>query len=162
MHAVVVDARQHHVAQAELELRRREVRIPRPDGAVIVAEHADQPFREIFGLRERRVRVRALHGTRGRQLQIAEVRLLAGAGRDLRDVQSGSNRTHLSVTYACVISRFAISSAMSLVGRFSARERAKMSVRRSGIFLISASMEAALAPPRYSRPTLMIPPALIT
>ena len=162
MHAVVVHARQHHVAQAELEVRRREMRVPRPNGAMIVAEHPHQPVRKIFGFRERRARVWPLHRTRGRQLQIAEVRLLAGAGRDLRNVQSGSNRTHRSVTYACVISCFAISSAMSLVGRFSARERAKISVRRSGIFLISASMEAALAPPRYSRPTLMIPPALIT
>ena len=86
--------RQQHVAQAELQVRRREMRIPRPDGAMIVAEHAHHLVREGFGLRQRRGRVGPRHRAGRRELHVAEVRLLARAGGRSRNVQSGSDRTH--------------------------------------------------------------------
>ena len=42
LHAVVEDARQQHVAQADLQVFGVEARIPGPDGFVLVVEHAHQ------------------------------------------------------------------------------------------------------------------------
>ncbi len=52
-------------------------------------------------------------------------------------------------------------SATTLVGLFSRRALSKISVSRSPIAWISALTCASLLPPRYSRVTLMMPPALI-
>jgi hypothetical protein len=77
-----------HVAEAHLQLGRVEVRVPGAHGAVLVVENPHQLDREVPDVTHARVDVRAadLAGRRG--LEVAEIRLLAGAGVMLRYVQT--------------------------------------------------------------------------
>ena len=88
LHALVEDAREQHVPQTDLQVVHFEVRVPRADRHVAVVEHAHQVDREIADVAHARVDVGPRHRTRGRGLEIAEVRLLAGPRVVLRDVQS--------------------------------------------------------------------------
>jgi hypothetical protein len=88
LHAVVEYARQQHVAQRDLQLGRLQVRMPRPDGAVLVVEHAHEAFREVADLAGGCADVRARDLARGRELQIAEIGRIAGTRRRLRHVQA--------------------------------------------------------------------------
>ncbi len=45
-HAIIEQAREQHIPQAESQILGRDMRIPRTDGAMRVVEHANQPGRE--------------------------------------------------------------------------------------------------------------------
>ena len=83
---------QKHVAQAHLQFRGIEMRVPRTDRTVLVVEHPHHLHGEVADVAHPRVDVRTAHRARRRGLEIAEVRLLAGPGMVLRDVQPGSTR----------------------------------------------------------------------
>ena len=53
LHAVVEDAREQHVAQADLQVFGLEARIPLADGFVFVVEHAHQPDGQLLPCRAR-------------------------------------------------------------------------------------------------------------
>ena len=53
LHAVVEDAREQHVAQADLQVFGLEARIPLADGFVLVVEHAHQADRRTLPCRAR-------------------------------------------------------------------------------------------------------------
>jgi hypothetical protein len=75
------------VAQADLQLGRVEVRMPGPDRAVLVVEHAHHLDREVPDVAHSRVDVGAADRAGGRGLEVAEIRLFAGTGVMLRNVQ---------------------------------------------------------------------------
>ena len=80
LHAVIEEARQQHVAQADLQLRRLEVRIPGTDRAVILAQHAHHLDRQVLDLARRRGDVGRGTAPGGRDLHVAEIGLLPRAG----------------------------------------------------------------------------------
>src|SRR5690606_25074262 len=78
---------QQHGAQARQQRLRRNLRRPRPDRRAAIIEHPDQlerqlPHRVVIGQR-----LRARYEARWRNMDMAEVRLVAGPGRRRRDMQ---------------------------------------------------------------------------
>ena len=88
LHAVVEDAREQHVAQADLQILGLEARIPLAHGLVLVVEHAHQADGHVFHVAGARVDVGLVDGAGGRQLHVAEVGLVARPRRGLRNVKS--------------------------------------------------------------------------
>ena len=77
LHAVIEDAREQHVAQADLQVFGLEARVPLAHGFVLVVEHAHQADRHLFHVACARIDVGLVDGAGGRQLHIAEVGLVA-------------------------------------------------------------------------------------
>ena len=88
LHAVVEDPRQQHVAQRDLQVRGFEVRMPRPDRAMLLVEHAHEALGEIADLARGAAGVRARDLARGRKLEIAEIGRVAGTRGRFRHVQT--------------------------------------------------------------------------
>jgi hypothetical protein len=76
------------VAQADLEVLGIEARVPLADGFVFVVEHADEPLRALLHVARPRVDVRLVDRSGGREIDVAEVRLVARSGRGLGYVKS--------------------------------------------------------------------------
>ena len=90
LHAIVEHPREQHVLEADLQVRRIQVRMPGPDRAVLVVEHAHELGREVADVANARVDVRARHGAGRRRLEIAEIGFLARPGVRLGRVQARS------------------------------------------------------------------------
>ena len=88
LHAVVEDAREQHVAQAHLQVLGLEARIPLAHGLVFVVEHAHQSHGHFFHVAGAGIDVGLVDGAGGRQLDVAEVRLVARPRGRLRNVKS--------------------------------------------------------------------------
>jgi hypothetical protein len=88
LHAVVEDAREQHVAQADLQVLGIEAWIPLADGFVFVVEHADESLRALLHVTGTRIDVRLVDRAGGREIDVAEVRLVTRAGRRLGYVKS--------------------------------------------------------------------------
>jgi hypothetical protein len=80
--------RQQHVPQADLQLRRVEVRVPGADRAVLRVEDPHEAVRQVADLPGADADVRALDRARRGQLEIAEIRRVARTGGRLRHVQA--------------------------------------------------------------------------
>ncbi len=91
-HAVVVQPRQQHVPQAHLQHVDVEMRVPGPDRAVAVVEHADQVDRQVLDVGRGRGDVGPGDGAGRRQAHVAEVGGFAGARWGVRHVQTGLTR----------------------------------------------------------------------
>jgi len=76
------------VAQADLQVVRVEVRVPRAHGLVVVVEHAHEIDGQVADVAHAGVDVGASHGTGRRRLQIAEIGLIAGSRMGSRGVQT--------------------------------------------------------------------------
>ena len=88
LHAIVEQAGQQHVAQADLQLRRLEVRVPGTHGHLVITQDAYQFFRELFDVPGRGGDIGPVHRTGGRQAEVAEIRLLPRACRRCGNVQA--------------------------------------------------------------------------
>ena len=88
LHAVIEDAREQHVAQADLQVFGFEARVPLAHGFVLVIEHAHQADRHLFHIACARIDIGFVDGARGRQLHIAEVGFVARPRRGLRYMKS--------------------------------------------------------------------------
>ena len=79
LHAIVVQAREHHVAQAHLQILRIEMRMPGAHRFAVVVEHAHELHRERFDVARARADLGARHRPGGRQMDVAEIGFLARA-----------------------------------------------------------------------------------
>jgi len=73
LHSIVVQARQQHVAQADLQFRGIEVRMPRPHRIAGIVEYAHQIERQSTDVARTCIHVRSSHCAGGRELHIAEI-----------------------------------------------------------------------------------------
>ena len=89
-HARVVGARQHHVAQALAQFRRRQRPRPRPDRRAGIVDHADQRIGEIADFGGIDVDRRPPRFAGGGEADMREIRLAARPHRRLRDMQRQS------------------------------------------------------------------------
>ncbi len=87
VHAVVEDAHRDHVAQHLAQRLGIELRVPRADRAIVLAEHAHERGRQRVRLGRGRGDVGPRRGARGGNLQLGKVGLVAGAERRLGHVQ---------------------------------------------------------------------------
>jgi len=76
------------VTQADLQVRRVEVGVPGTDRTMLVVEHPYEIDREVADVPDPCVDVRTSDGTGRRDLEVAEIRLLAGPGVVLWYVQA--------------------------------------------------------------------------
>ncbi|MNE44752.1 hypothetical protein D3C80_1389950 [compost metagenome] len=87
VHPVVEGARQDHGPQAAPQGVGVQAGIPGADGPTFVVQDADQAEGVIAHLGGRGAHVGAIDGAGGVQLQVAEIRRVAGAARRLRHAQ---------------------------------------------------------------------------
>ena len=88
LHPVVEDAGEQHVPQADLQLGRVEVRMPRTHRAMPVVEHAHELDGEMSDVADACIDVGPGDGTGRRGLEVTEVRLFARARVGVRNVQA--------------------------------------------------------------------------
>ncbi len=88
LHSIVEQAGQQHVAQADLQFRRIEMRMPRAHRVAVIVEHAHQIERQRAYVPRARIDVGPRHGAGGRELHVAEIRGFAGPGRRTRQMQA--------------------------------------------------------------------------
>ncbi len=88
LHAIVEQARQQHVPQADLQVRGIEMRIPWPHRIAVVVEHPHQIDWQRTDVARTRVDVGPLHRAGGRELHIAEIGRFARSGRRMGQVQA--------------------------------------------------------------------------
>jgi hypothetical protein len=75
------------VAQPDLQFGRVEVRVPRAHCAMLVVEHAHEFHGKMADVTHARIDVGPADGAGRRDLEVTEIRLLAGPGVMLRYVQ---------------------------------------------------------------------------
>ena len=81
LHALIVETREQHVPKAHLHLLRVEVRMPGPDGLVVVVQHPHQLHGEGAQLPDLGTHFGPGHRPGGREMDIAEIGFFARAGR---------------------------------------------------------------------------------
>ena len=90
LHAIVEHSRKQHVLEADLQIRRVEMRVPGTDGAVLVVEHANELGGEVADVADAGVDVRPWYRPGRRRFEVAEVRFLARPGVWLGCMQTRS------------------------------------------------------------------------